>query len=363
MKPDSVAGVALTTQRGTVVVTDDAGRPLRPAIVWLDQRRTEGVPPIGGRHRARVPGARRPRHGRRVPGRGRGELDPGRTSPTTWRAIRHYLLLSGFLAHRLTGRFVDSVASQVGYIPFDYKRLPLGEPAGDWRWQAAPIDPGWLPELVPPTEPLGELTPDAASGRSGCRPGTPVIAAAADKACEVLGSGALEPHIGAISYGTTATINTTQRRYVEAVPLVPPYPAARAGRVLARGPGLPRLLDGRVVQAPVRRAARSELADGARRHAGGAVRRSRPRDAGGLDGPPPPADLVARRPDPGPRGEGRDHRLRRRPHPGPPLSGDPRGTRLRAARGRRAGGEAGEGAAHASCGSPAAAPSRRRPSS
>ena len=33
----------------------------------------------------------------------------------------------------------------------------------------------------------------------------------------------------AISYGTTATINTTQRRYVEAVPLVPPYPAAVPG--------------------------------------------------------------------------------------------------------------------------------------
>ena len=45
----------------------------------------------------------------------------------------------------------------------------------------------------------------------------------------MLGSGALEPHIGAISYGTTATINTTQRRYVEAVPLVPPYPAAVPG--------------------------------------------------------------------------------------------------------------------------------------
>ena len=80
-----------------------------------------------------------------------------------------------------------------------------------------------------------------------------MLAAAADKACEVLGSGALAPEIGSISYGTTATINTTQRRYVEAVPLVPPYPAAVPGRVEPRGPGLPRLLAGRLVQAPVRR--------------------------------------------------------------------------------------------------------------
>ncbi len=45
----SLAGVALTTQRATVVVLDADGRPLRPAIVWLDQRRVEGLPPIGGR--------------------------------------------------------------------------------------------------------------------------------------------------------------------------------------------------------------------------------------------------------------------------------------------------------------------------
>src|ERR1700752_5404069 len=37
--PDAVAGVALTTQRVPLVVSDETGAPLRPAIVWLDQRR------------------------------------------------------------------------------------------------------------------------------------------------------------------------------------------------------------------------------------------------------------------------------------------------------------------------------------
>ena len=46
--PSSVAGVGLTTQRVTVVVADDDNEPLRPAIVWLDQRRTEGLPEVGG---------------------------------------------------------------------------------------------------------------------------------------------------------------------------------------------------------------------------------------------------------------------------------------------------------------------------
>jgi sugar (pentulose or hexulose) kinase len=222
----AIAGVTLTTQRGTVVVADEGGRPLRPAIVWLDQRRAEGLPEIGG-----LTGlAFRALGVRRTIAAFQADCEANwlkQREPALFGRIRRYLLLSGFLTHRLTGRFVDSVAAQVGYLPFDFRRLDWAK-RDDWRWQAAPVDPSWLPELVPPGGRLGELTPDAATV-VGLPAGTPVLAAAADKACEALGSGALEPDIGSLSYGTTATINTTQRRYVEAVPLVPPYPAAIPG--------------------------------------------------------------------------------------------------------------------------------------
>ncbi|MDQ1331446.1 MAG: hypothetical protein QG578_1714 [Thermodesulfobacteriota bacterium] len=45
---ERIAGVALTTQRGTVINLDKEGKPLRPAIIWLDQRKTHGLPPLGG---------------------------------------------------------------------------------------------------------------------------------------------------------------------------------------------------------------------------------------------------------------------------------------------------------------------------
>jgi sugar (pentulose or hexulose) kinase len=223
---DAIAGLTLTTQRGTVVVTDADGEPLRPAMVWLDQRRAEDVPEIGG---ATGLAFRALRVSRTVAAfQADCEANWLRANePATWSRVRRYLLLSGYLTHRLTGRFVDSLAAQVGYLPFDFKRLAWAKP-GDWRWQAAPVDRSWLPELVAPGDRLGELTADAAAV-VGLPPGTAVIAAAADKACEVIGSGALEPQIGALSYGTAATINTTQGRYVEAIPLVPPYPAAIPG--------------------------------------------------------------------------------------------------------------------------------------
>jgi sugar (pentulose or hexulose) kinase len=223
---DALAGVALTTQRGTVVITDDEGQPLRRAMVWLDRCRAEGLPRIGGKWGLvfRALGASD------TVATFMAEAEANvlrREAPDDWARIRRYLFLSGFLVHRLTGAFRDSVAAQVGYVPFDY-RAQTWAASGDWKWQAIPIQRDWLPELVPPGGRLGEIT-QGASDATGIPRGLPLIAAAGDKACEVLGSGALEPQIGAISLGTTATFNTTHRRYVEVVPLVPPYPAAVAG--------------------------------------------------------------------------------------------------------------------------------------
>jgi sugar (pentulose or hexulose) kinase len=223
---DALAGVALTTQRGTVVVTDEAGEPLRRAIVWLDRCRAEGLPRLGGRWGLAFRAARVTETVATFMADAEANV-LRRDEPETWSRIRRYLLLSGFLAHRLTGRFVDSVAAQVGYLPFDYRALTWAK-AGDWKWQAVPVDPAWLPDLVPPGGTLGSIGASATEA-TGIPVGLPLIAAAGDKACEVLGSGALEPHVGAISLGTTASFNTTHRRYVEVIPVVPPYPAAVPG--------------------------------------------------------------------------------------------------------------------------------------
>ena len=45
----------------------------------------------------------------------------------------------------------------------------------------------------------------------------------------MIGSGCLTPNIGCLSYGTAATINTTHQRYIEVIPLIPPYPSAVPG--------------------------------------------------------------------------------------------------------------------------------------
>jgi sugar (pentulose or hexulose) kinase len=226
LSKERVAGVALTTQRSTVLNLDENGQPLRPAIVWLDQRRTEGMKPLGGLWGAafRVAGATR------TVAYLQAEAEANWLAtyqPEIWKNTYKFVYLSGYLTRLLTGRWVDSLGCQVGYMPFDYKKLRWAN-SWDWKWQVLPIRPSMLVELQPPAAVLGEITP-AASEATGIPAGLPLIAAASDKACEVIGAGCLEPHIGCLSYGTTATINTTHRRYLEVIPLIPPYPSAVTG--------------------------------------------------------------------------------------------------------------------------------------
>lgn len=223
VKPDDIAGLSLTTQRATMVCLDASGAVLRPAIVWLDQRRCTAPPDLGAMWRTlfSLAGATP------LIAHLQAEADANwlaQHQPELWRATAKYLFLSGYLVHRLVDDYVDSVGSQVGYVPFEYKHLAWAK-ATDFKWKALAVRADQLPRLVPPGAQLGALSARAAQAL-GLPSGVPVIAAAADKACEVLGCGALEPDVAQLSFGTTATVNTTQTRYVEVQRMLPAYPAA-----------------------------------------------------------------------------------------------------------------------------------------
>jgi sugar (pentulose or hexulose) kinase len=219
-----IVAATVTTQRGTVINVDEKGKALRPAIIWLDQRRAEVKGDVPGlwKYLFKVAGVEDVVHRFR---------EKSQTSwisqnqPEIWDKTHKFLLLSGYLSYRLTGNFRDSIGAQVGYIPFDYKRLKWAGDS-DWRFKILPtLSRDMLPELVEPGASLGELTGEAAR-HLGLPKGLPVIASASDKACEILGSGGNRPDIACMSYGTTATINTTNKKHVEPIKYMPAYPSA-----------------------------------------------------------------------------------------------------------------------------------------
>jgi sugar (pentulose or hexulose) kinase len=223
-----LAAVTLTTQRSTVIALDAHDQPVHPAIIWMDQRRLqpEQIPPLGAGWSLlfRLLGLRDTVRGFQA------DCEAGwlrAEQPEAYARIRRYGLLSGFLSYKLTGEWRDAVGGQVGYLPFDFERQRW---AGDrdWKWQACPVERQWLPELVPAGGELGRISA-AAAAVTGIPAGLPFIAAAADKACEVLGSGCLTPDIACLSYGTTATVNLSADRHIAPLPFLPAYPAAAPG--------------------------------------------------------------------------------------------------------------------------------------
>ncbi len=223
---ERVAGVGVAAQRNSMINVDAKGGCLRPAILWLDQRKVDAGFSVRG---PLARGLRRLRLGRRmaaVQSEAHGNWIR-RNQPRLWEATHKYLQVSGFLNYRLTGRFVDSVASQIGHIPFNYKKQRWAR-SYELSARLFPVEADKLPELISPGEQLGTITTEAFN-QTGIAQGTPVIACGSDKGCETLGVGVVDAGKVSLSLGTTATVQTTTDRYVEPVRFMPPYPAPIPG--------------------------------------------------------------------------------------------------------------------------------------
>ena len=222
-----IAAVTLAVQRLTMVNVDANGAPLRPAIIWADNRRADPAKVLG-----------RPllSAGKLIGVGGLLEFSAGyarsnwiqQNQPELWAATHKYLFLSGFFTQRLTGEFRDSAANILGTIPFDTKTSEWSKPRSI-NGALFPVESEKLPDVVPPGQSLGHVTAQAATV-TGIPTGTPMIAAASDKACDVLGAGCLSPDQGSISFGTTATFNVPIKSYLELERFLPPFPAALPGQ-------------------------------------------------------------------------------------------------------------------------------------
>ena len=154
-------------------------------------------------------------------------------------------MLGGYLNYKLCGRAVDSTGSQVGYLPFDFKRQHWA-PSWDWKWQAMAMRPEMLPDLVPPGTVIGEISREAASATGiprghpadrrrgqGLRSDRRRLPAAAYRLPVLWHHGHHQHHHAEICRG-------------DAVHSA--LPGGGAGYVQHRNPDFPRLLDGQLVQ-------------------------------------------------------------------------------------------------------------------
>lgn len=221
-----IEAVSITTIRDTVVCVDKEGKPLRPVILWLDKRRAKGKPKFSQITKMLL---------RAVGMEGTANVQFEKShcnwiraeEPEIWEKTDKYLLLSGYLVYKMTGRMVDAAASLVGHMPIDSQ-------SRNWQNQGAltrpvfPVEQEKLCEVAETGEIMGRITKKMAED-SGVPEGLPVIATGSDKACEILGLGCVTKEKAAVGLGTTATITFMMNRYLEPERFIPPYPAVIKG--------------------------------------------------------------------------------------------------------------------------------------
>lgn len=222
-----VKAISITTQRDTCVIIDKNGNPLRSAILWLDQRMAEYDCHLPMRYKI----------GFKIIGMDKAAFISAKkckanwikqNEPELWKKTHKFLLLSGWFNYLLTGQFVDSIANQIGHIPFNYKKQKWADPKTDYQPYLFQVEEDRLPQLVSPATIIGELTKHAQQ-LTGLSSKVCVIAAGSDKGCETLAMGCLTESSACTSLGTTATLQITSHQYLEPIKFMPSYPAVIPG--------------------------------------------------------------------------------------------------------------------------------------
>jgi xylulokinase len=205
--PRRIASLAIANQRETFVALDRKGRPLRRAVLWLDERCKEEVEPF-----ARMIGRTKVH---RITGKP-PDYAPvvyrlawmKRHEPRLFRRIGMICDVQTYIVWKLTGRFRTSWASADPLGLFDMKRK---------NWSAAILDAlrltrDQLPVVCAPGTVLGSITADVSQG-TGLRVGTTIVAGGGDGQSAGLGSNVLTSKRAYLNLGTAVVAGVYGSQY------------------------------------------------------------------------------------------------------------------------------------------------------
>ena len=200
---ERIAALGLTGQMHGLVLLDDTGYVLRPAILWNDQRTQRQCDEIHQRigkekfiqitGNVALTGFTAPKI-----------LWVKENEPDVFVKAKHVLLPKDYIRYKLTGEYAMDKADGSGTVLFDLK-------SRDWSREVLDvlgINPSWMPPTFEGPEFTGRVTPEAASV-TGLKVGTPVAAGGGDQAAQAVGVGAVEPGIVGLTVGTSGVVFAT----------------------------------------------------------------------------------------------------------------------------------------------------------
>lgn len=205
--PGDIAAIGLTGQMHGATLLDAHGDPLRPCILWNDQRTQKQCDEIT----ARVGAAR-------VLQLTGNPVLTGFTAPKimwvrenepdVYGRVAHILLPKDYARYKLTGEFLSDVSDASGTALFD-----VGKRAwSDEMLRALDIPRAWLPEVTESPVASAKICADAARA-TGLVEGTPVVGGGGDQAAGAVGTGSVRSGIVAVTLGTSGVVFAPSDEY------------------------------------------------------------------------------------------------------------------------------------------------------
>lgn len=201
--PAQIGGVGLTGQMHGLVLLDEAGEVLRPAILWNDQRTQTQCDEIHRRigkekfiqitGNVALTGFTAPKI-----------LWVKENEPKVYARAAHVLLPKDYVRLKLTGTYAMDKADGAGTVLMDLRKR-------DWSDEilaALEIPHAWMPPTYEGPRITGFLTAEAAKA-TGLKTGTPVMAGGGDQAAQAVGVGAVCEGIVALTLGTSGVVFAT----------------------------------------------------------------------------------------------------------------------------------------------------------
>lgn len=196
----AVRGLGVAGQMHGLVALDDAGKVIRPAILWNDGRTAEETrwlnTQVGEKRLLELTG------NIAFAGFTAPKLLWMRThEPELFLRIAHVMLPKDYINWRLTGLFSTDPSDAAGTLLFDTAHR---------TWSSEMIelvgaDAAWFPEVRESFEPVGSLLPNVADGL-GLPRDVVVCAGAGDNAAAAVGTGVVGAGSCNVSLGTSGTV-------------------------------------------------------------------------------------------------------------------------------------------------------------
>lgn len=201
VRPEEVKGVSFSGQMHGIVVLDERGKSIRPAILHCDARsgkQVEQIKQLFGMDNIRQLMMNPVYTGFLLP----SLLWIRENEPERFERIRHVFLPKDYLTYKLTGMIATDYSDASATLAFDMKKMGWSEEI----LHKVQIPTEWFPACYETGEVIGQVT-SAAAEQTGLSQGTVVVAGGGDQVMQGIGNGITQVGQACANIGTSGQVS------------------------------------------------------------------------------------------------------------------------------------------------------------